>query len=56
MLYLGLLDLILALHAKPLDLVLQELMDALPDRLHGLADAGNPEVLIRAGDQQALGN
>ena len=38
--YLGLLHRIMPLQAEPLYLVLQELMPALPDRLHRLAGAG----------------
>ena len=44
------------LHPEPLDLVLQELVDAFLDGLHGLAGAGDTEILLRAGDEQALGN
>ena len=31
-------------------------MHALTDGLHGLAGAGNPEGLLRIGNQQVLGN
>jgi hypothetical protein len=53
--YLGLLHQIMPLQAEPLYLVLQELMHALPDRLHRrLAGAGNPQRSLGAGLEQEL--
>jgi hypothetical protein len=44
------------LEPEALYLVLQELMRALPNGLHRLASAGNPEVTLGAGNQQILCN
>jgi hypothetical protein len=53
---LGLLNRIMRLQAEPLYLVLQELMHALPDRLHCLASAWYPQRSLVAGLEQELGN
>jgi hypothetical protein len=52
----AILNLILGPHAEPGYLVLQELVDALPDGLHGLAGAGDVQVPLGALEKQALGN
>src|SRR5262249_50221614 len=53
---LGLLNLVMPLEPEALYLVLQELMDAVPNRLHRLASAGNAQGALGTGNQQMLGN
>jgi hypothetical protein len=41
---------------EPLYLILQELVNALPDGLHRLASAGNTQRTLDTGNQQVLGD